>query len=101
SRVDEALRRAAAVPKLAAANGQLAERAAQRVNRSGLDHYPREERRPIGSTAGEEQTGGHAVVSMGQRPDVLVMPRFSDAYRAKLVIDASTSSASIEQYRRL
>ena len=57
SRIDEALRRAAAAPKLAAANGQIAERSAERMNRSGLEHYPREDRRLIGSTAGDEQTG--------------------------------------------
>jgi protein-tyrosine kinase len=101
SRVDEALRRAAAAPKLAAANGQIAERSAERMNRLGLDHYPREDRRLIGSAAGDEQTGNRMVVSTGQRSDVVVTPRFSEAYRGKLVIDASASTASIEQYRRL
>ena len=100
SRVDEALRRAAA-PKLAAANGQIAERAAERPTRSGLDHYPREDRPPMGSTTGDEQAGNRVVVSMGQRSDVVVSPRFSEAYRGKLVIDASASTASIEQYTRL
>jgi protein-tyrosine kinase len=140
SRVDEAMRRAAAAPKLAAANSPLAERYLERMTRSGLDHYPREDRRLGGSTAVDEPGNREPVssnresvpsnresvpsnresvpsnrepapenrepvnrlaVSTGRRSDVMVMPRFSEAYRDKLVIDPSASIASIEQYRRL
>jgi capsular exopolysaccharide synthesis family protein len=96
------------------------------MTRSGLDHYPREDRRLGGSTPGDEpgdqepvpgnrepvpsnreQVPGNRepvdriAVSARQRPDVVVMPRFSEAYRDKLVIDPSASITSIEQYRRL
>src|ERR1043166_186276 len=101
SRVEDALRRAMPAPRLAAANGQIAERAAERLNHSVLEQFPEEDRRFAGSSTGAEQQGDRVVVSTGQGPDVVVSPRFSKAYQHKLVSDAAVSPASIEQYRRL
>src|SRR5262249_40852357 len=100
SRVNEALSRANAA-RQPAAGGPGAAPATERGFRAGLDQYPAEDAAAPGSAIVDEQVGQRAAVSVGHRSDPLVTPRFSEAYRGRLVIDPGVSAASIEQYRRL
>jgi protein-tyrosine kinase len=110
SRVDEALRRAAATPRLAATSHHVAERPAERWDRSVLEHYPHEEATPLEPPVGPVspvspvkniETRVPAEVSAGHSQDAVVAARFSNAYQGKLVASGSAPPASIEQYRRL
>jgi len=102
SRVEEALRRAAAAPRLAGAGHQVAERPAERWDRSVLDNYPAE-----GGTVSTVETRVLPVApvlpapSKAAVPDCPVSTRFSKAYHGKLVADGGAPLASIEEYRRL
>ena len=101
SRVDEALRRAAATPRFAATSGQLVERAAEPWERSVLEHYPQEEGTPLDPAASHDQAGGRSAVSTEHFSERVVSPRFGKAYKGKLVTTGGAPPASIEQYRRL
>jgi len=115
SRVDEAIRRAAAAPRLAAASHQVADRPAERWDRSVLDHYPGEEGTPpvdppvspvssvssVVNPAGKIDTRVPPAVGTGRVPDRAVSARISKAYHGKLVSDGGAPLASIEEYRRL
>ena len=102
SRVEEALRRAAAAPRLAGAGHQVAERPAERWDRSVLDNYPAE-----GGTVSTVETRVVPVTPVlpgpgkATVPDCPVSTRFSKAYHGKLVADGGAPLASIEEYRRL
>ena len=91
SRVDDAMRRAAA------AAGAQTERIADGVDRSVLHRYPAEER----SLRPAPDAGGPVVRRTADSADVVVRPRFSQAYAGKLVVDAGVPPQSIEQFRRL
>jgi protein-tyrosine kinase len=104
SRVDEALRRAAAAPRLATAGQPVAERPAERWDRSVLDHYPLEEGMSLDLPASPVTSVEIRVpspVGVGHSPHCVVPPCFSAVYQGKLVADGSAPPASIEQYRRL
>jgi capsular exopolysaccharide synthesis family protein len=98
SRIDEALKRAAAAPRLAAANGQRADRSADRVSRTALEQYPREED-PLMGPADDRPV--RPLSGNGRRPDVVAAPKLGDAYKGRLVIDPAVLPAAVEQYRRL
>src|SRR5436190_5156187 len=107
SRVDEAIRRAAAAPRLAATSHHVAERAAERWDRSVLDHYPVEEGTAIEQPAspinpvspdGPLEVRVPPAVSAGYFPERTVSARFGNAYQGKLVADGGAPLASIEEY---
>jgi len=98
SRVDEALKRAAATPTLAAVDGRIA--AADRSALAPLDQYPAEDG-PFAAATVEDQSTAHVAFSAGHRPDLVVAPKFSKRYKGRLVIDPDVPAASVEQYRRL
>ena len=99
SRIDEALKRAAATPKLAAVDGRIAD-GADRPAVTPLELYPTEDG-PFAATTADDRSTAHVAFSAGHRPDVIVAPKFSKAYRGRLVIDPTVPPASVEQYRRL
>lgn len=113
SRVDEALRRVAAAPGMAATGPQVAERPAEQWDRSVLEHYPHEEGAPLDPPASPgsnlSPVSPVSSVEMRVRPpadygrfsDCVVSPRFSEAYEGKLVANGSAPPPSVEQYRRL
>jgi protein-tyrosine kinase len=109
SRVDEALRRAATAPRLAATSQQVVERPVDRWDRSVLDHYP-QEGTPLDPAASPVSQVGPVslietrvspAVGTGHFRDCAVSARFSKAYQGKLVADGGAPLASIEEYRRL
>jgi protein-tyrosine kinase len=95
SRVEEALKRAAATPRLAGTSHPVAERAAERWDRSVLDLYP-----PEGGTVSNIETRVPPAAG-APVPDCAVSARFSRAYHGKLVADGGAPLPSIEEYRRL
>jgi protein-tyrosine kinase len=107
SRVDEALRRAAAAPRLATAGRQVAERPAEHWDRSVLEIYPREQEAPVDPLPTRPETKVAPVVPppvVVTRPPVPEAPhaiRFNKAYAGKLVAGAGAPPTSVEQYRRL
>jgi len=101
SRVEEALRRAAA-PIPTDVSGQIAEPAADRWIRSVLDHYPHEGTLPAHDGIGARDQTPTLLAGVSRRfsgPGVAA--RFGEAYRDKLVAAGSALPASVEQYRRL
>jgi|GEM_PF-976444 len=98
SRVDDALRRAAAVPIPAATAINRTNERPEPADRSVLQRYPAEDRsvslRPASAV-------DRPADSLGGSPEVLVAPQLSPAFRAKLVVDPGVSTVSVEQYRRL
>jgi capsular exopolysaccharide synthesis family protein len=101
SRVEEALRRAAAAPLLAGVIGQIAKPAAERWVPSGLEHYPREDPSRLDAIDGSPQTLLIPACASGRLSSRDVAPRFNEIYRGKLVATGDASPASVEQYRRL
>lgn len=101
SRVDDALKRAAATPRLATTSGRPASRTDERANPSLLEQYPVEDPGLPGQAAGDEADHGRVLVSPGHRADIVIKPHFGKAYEGKLVAGTGASAASIEQYRRL
>lgn len=95
-RVDEALKRAAAVPPLPERAEAPPERAADRADGSILQRYPAEARSFPGRR-GDQRGAVHAETIA----DVHLAPRYGRAYQGKLVTDAGVSPVAVEQYRRL
>jgi capsular exopolysaccharide synthesis family protein len=87
------MRRAAA-----AAGSGVTEQIAERVDRSVLHRYPAEERSLRPALPAEREPAPRRT---GEPADIVVRPRYSQAYRGKLVIDDAVSAVSVEQYRRL
>jgi protein-tyrosine kinase len=100
SRVDEALRRAAASPRLAATSHHVAERPAEQWDRSALEHYPHEEGRPLDPPASSDETRVLPSVGTGRFPDSAISARFTESSKGKLVANGAPPT-SIEQYRRV
>ena len=101
SRVEEALRRAAAAPIPVDVSSQIPEPAAERHVRSVLEHYPHEDRIPPDATASRDLTRMLPAGLSGRFSERAVAARFGEAYRGKLVATCDASPASVEQYRRL
>jgi capsular exopolysaccharide synthesis family protein len=108
SRVNEALKRAAAGPRLAGTPRPVAERPVDRLDPVALDEYPCETPEVSLQAPAEAQRAPAAVASdrlatVAPERDVdwAVSTRFGDAYRRNLIIDGAVSPASVEQYRRL
>jgi capsular exopolysaccharide synthesis family protein len=96
SRVDEALRRAAAAPKLLGVATPTTDQIPDRVDGSVLQLYPAEKRSPP-APAGAQPGAGRT----GHVTERWVAPRYGSAYRGRLVVDAGVSPIAVEQYRRL
>ena len=96
SRVNEALRRAAVVPRLASAGTPAKERIDDGGDRSVLQLYPAEKRSGPAPAVGQP-----GAVRTATLTDSWVTPRYGAAYRGKLVVDAGVSPVAVEQYRRL
>src|SRR5262245_39410888 len=113
SRVDEALRRAASVPRLAGTVRPAPDRSLDRVDPSALDLYPAEKPArqtpaavedppPVANVAPVNVAPAVASVAPADRENDQLHPaRFAESYRSKLIVDSSVSPASVEQYRRL
>jgi len=100
SRVDDAMRRATAAARAAAADAPATGLITEHQERSGLQRYPAEERTPAAPPAANapaQPAGARTHNPSG----VVVAPRFNPAFRGKLVNDPTVSPVSIEQYRRL
>src|ERR1044072_3508587 len=98
SRVEEAMRRATTMPRLAGASVPPTERAAERVDGSVLQLYAPEERSLPPTTASGQQLD---VSRPENAAEVVIAPQVDPAFRGKLVPDGGVSPVSIEQYRRL
>jgi protein-tyrosine kinase len=109
SRVDEALRRAAAAPRLVATGPQVPERPAERRDRPVLEHYPLEagtslppSASPVAPVAPVSTVETRVTPAVGtEHAAGAISTRFSPAYQGKLVAVGGAPPASIEQYRRL
>ena len=112
SRVEEALRRAAAAPRLAAASHQIAERPADRWDRSVLESYPHEEGLSLDAPASPVSSVSRAsavspvskieprvppAVAPLHLPESAISVPVNKAYRGKLVANGNAPEVSIEQ----
>src|SRR3954466_8556231 len=100
SRIEEALRRAAAGPMAADVAASILKPAPERPVRSVLDYYPQEHTAPADPIPVAEETRIVPAGVSGRFAERAVVPRFGEAYRHKLVATGEASPTSIEQYRR-
>lgn len=103
SRVDEALRRAEAMPRLAGPGHVMIERPDARRDRLSLEDYPREPDPPADPAPAPPPPGRRPNRTAVTTPlvDRLVTGRFGRAYEGKLVASGHAHRAAVEQYRRL
>ena len=104
SRVDEALRRAEAMPIPPGPGVAVIERPAPRGERLSLEDYPREELSPVDSTPEPRRptrTGSRAETSTALLADQTVSVRIGKAFQGRLAAIDAADPAAVEQYRRL